>query len=212
MGNKVIILLMMFLISISALSVNTHASNDDYSSFVEIIMNDGKLLVNFTDEEYEECYENLGGRKMFGYKVFIENNNVDASYISNTLYSIENDSDSNITYQIDVVVETNNKTTFKASGSLNGKVSGKKGNDIKADIGAEVGLDYTTVITESRTETQKLDVIVEAHSRCVIYLTGNLSVTNGVTRYYYFWMEVYGGGFEIVTLKNQYTRIEKAKI
>ena len=175
-------------------------------------MNDGKLLSNFTEEEYELLYNEIPDRKMFGYVINIENNNVDATYISNTLYSIENKGNSNITYQIDVVVETNNKTSFKASGGLNGKISGKKGNDIKGEIGAECGLEYSSSTSESRKETQKLDIVVEPHSRCVIYLTGNLSVTNGVLKFYYFWIETYSGGFEIVTLQNQYTRIEKAKI
>jgi hypothetical protein len=212
MEKKFIILLFMLLIYFATSTTNLYASTDDYTAFVEIIMNEGKLLSNFTKEEYEELYANTNDRKMMGYVVYIENNNIDATYISNTLYSIENDSDSNITYQIDVVVETNNKTTFKASGGLNGKISGKKGDNIKADIGGECGIDYSKAETESRTETQKLDVIVEAHSRCVIYLTGNLSITNGVTEYYLFWVETYKGGFEIVTLKNQYTRIEKARI
>ena len=73
-------------------------------------------------------------------------------------------------------------------------------------------LEYSTTTTESRKETQKLDIIVEANSRCVIYLTGNLSITNGVLKCYYMWIETYRGGFEIVVLQNQYTRIEKVKI
>lgn len=212
MEKKSIILLFILFIYFTLSFYEVDASTEDYQSFSEIIMNEGKLLCNFTEEEYEKYYENIDKPKMFGYKVYIENNNVDASYISNTLQSIENDSDSNVTYQIDVIVETSNKTSFSASGDLNAKVSGKKGENIKADIGGECGIKYSKATSTSRTETQKLDVIVEAHSRCVIYLTGNLTVTNGVVKYYYFWLEVYSGGFEIVTLQNQYTRIEKVRI
>lgn len=210
--KKYTILLLFLLNYFTISSLYVDASTDDYTSFVEIIMNKGKLLSNFTEEEYEQLYSEIPNRKMIGYVINVENDNVDATYISNTLYSIENDSDSNITYQIDVVVEMNNKTSFKASGGLNGKISGKKGNDIKGEIGAECGVEYSSDTTESRKETQKLDVIVEPHSRCVIYLTGNLTVTNGVLKFYYLWIETYSGGFEIVTLQNQYTRIEKAKI
>lgn len=212
MEKKYLIMLFLILIYFTKSSLCIEASSDDYTSYVEIIMNDGKLLSNFTEEEYELLYNEIPDRKMFGYVINIENDNVDATYISNTLYSIENKGNSNITYQIDVVVETNNKTSFKASGGLNGKISGKKGNDIKGEIGAECGLEYSSSTSESRKETQKLDIVVEPHSRCVIYLTGNLSVTNGVLKFYYFWIETYSGGFEIVTLQNQYTRIEKAKI
>lgn len=212
MEKKYLIMLFLIIIYFTKSSLCIEASSDDYTSYVEIIMNDGKLLSNFTEEEYELLYNEIPNRKMFGYVINIENDNVDATYISNTLYSIENKGNSNITYQIDVVVETNNKTSFKASGGLNGKISGKKGNDIKGEIGAECGLEYSSSTSESRKETQKLDIVVEPNSRCVIYLTGNLSVTNGVLKFYYFWIETYSGGFEIVTLQNQYTRIEKAKI
>ena len=212
MEKKCIILLFCVLLYFSISSISIDASTDDYMTFVEIIMSDGKLLANYTEQEYQDYYSRIPDRKMVGYVIYTENQNVESTYISNTLYSIENDSNASITYQIDVVVETNNKTSFKATGQLNGRVSGKKGNDIKAEVGAEVGVEYSATTTESRKETQKLDVIVEANSRCVIYLTGNLLITNGVLKHYVMWLETYRGGFEIVTLQNQYTRIEKVKI
>ena len=90
MEKKIIIFLFMFLTYFTLNSVNTYASTDDYNSFVEIIMNEGKLLSNFTAKEYEELYAKITSGKMLGYVVYVENNNVDATYISNTLYSIEN--------------------------------------------------------------------------------------------------------------------------
>jgi hypothetical protein len=110
MEKKYLIMLFLVLIYFTTSSLCIEASSDDYTSYVEIIMNDGKLLSNFTEEEYELLYNEIPDRKMFGYVINIENDNVDATYISNTLYSIENKGNSDITYRIDEVVETNNKT------------------------------------------------------------------------------------------------------
>ena len=193
--------------------VEVEASTDDYRTFSEIIMSEGKLITNFTDEEYNEMIKKLTGVKCFGYSTYIENKNVDATYISNTLYSIENKGNTPVTYQIDVVIDTKNTVTFSASRSLNGELSASsKAKGLKGELGSKVGLNYTSEMSESRKETQKLDVVVEPQSRCVIYLTGNLTISNGVACIHTFFIKSAYGAFEIVVLKNQYTRIEKDKI
>lgn len=211
MCKKCTILFLLILCYIfSAIEVN--ASTDNYKTFTEIIMAEGKLVSNFTDEEYNEMLEHLTEKKMFGYTVYVENNNVDATYISNTLYSIENDGSTPVTYQIDVVIETKNTVKLNVTGSLSGNMSVTKSKELKGELGAKVGVSYTSESNESRKETQKLDVIVEPNSRCIIYLTGNLTISNGVACDHIFYIKTNYGCFEIVTLKNQYTRIEKAKI
>jgi hypothetical protein len=190
-----------------------NASTENYQTFSEIIMAEGKLIVNFTEEEYNSMIENLNEVKFFGYSSYVENTNVDATYISNTLYSIENDGSTPVSYQIDVVIDTKNTIKFSASGSLNGELNASsKAKGLKGQLGAKVGISYSSESEESRKETQKLDVIVEPQSRCVIYLTGNLSISNGVACYHAFFIKTSCGAFEIVVLKNQYTRIEKAKL
>ena len=57
-----------------------------------------------------------------------------------------------------------------------------------------------------------MSLVVEAGSSAIVYLTGNLTVTNGVAASYLFFIEMAKGGFEFTILKNQYARVEKAKI
>lgn len=209
---KKIILLLILYFSIPFLNAFVlQASSEEYTTFSEIMMSEGKLLSNFTDKELEEMYKKVNGTKFFGVSVYKENYNIEASYISNTLYSVENKSDSDVTYEIEVDVETSNKVSFNASGSLNGSASGTK-SGIKGEIGAKCGIEVSNTTTTSRKEKQKMKLIVEKNSRAIVYLTGNLTVTNGVAAYYVSFIQVSKGGFEIVTLKNQYARIEKTSI
>ncbi len=188
------------------------ASTDDYMAFSEIMMNEGKLLCNFTEEEMKELLKKVEKRKFYGISVYEENKNVDASYISNTLYSVENRGQTDVTYDIVVEVETVNKVSFNASGSLNGSASGKTSGGIKGEIGAKCGVEFSDATTTSRKEKQTMKLTVEAGSRAIIYLTGNLTITNGVAASYITFIRAAEGGFEIVTLKNQYARVEKAPI
>lgn len=190
--------------------INIKADIDDYQTFTEIIMADGKLISNFTEDEYNELAAQY--RTQFaGIYTVTANKNVDASYISNTIKSVENKSNTDITYTIDVETTTNNKTSFSASGSLNGQISGSKGK-LKGEIGAKAGVEYNQTNQTTTKNQEKMNLIVEANSRAIIYLTGNLTITNGACAYYICWIKAYEGLFEIAVLKNQYARIEKAKI
>lgn len=193
------------------ISLVLKAASEEYMSFSEIMMNDGKLLSNYTKEEMEELLSCVHKSKFAGVTVYKENDTVDASYISNTLYSVENSGSTDVTYDIVVDVETVNKVSFSASGSLNASASGSK-SGVKAEIGKKCGIEVSKTTTTSRKEKQTMKLVVEGGSRAIVYLTGNLSVTNGVAAYYICFIRVAEGGFEIVTLKNQYARVEKAKI
>lgn len=194
------------------MKVKVQAATDDYNTFSEIMMPTGKLLSNFTDEEIKDYLKKVNKRKFFGLSVYTVNKNVEASYISNTLYSVSNLGSTDVTYEIEVEVETANKVSFTSSGSLNGQVSGGKSGGLKGEIGGKCGIEISTSSTASRKEKQKMKLVVEGNSKAIVYLTGNLSVTNGVAANYISFFRSCEGGFEIITLKNQYARIEKRKI
>lgn len=200
-------------ICITSFTYNTvFAEAQEYTTFSEIMMPEGKLIKNFTSDELDEMYENVDGAMLFGIKVHKENVNIDASYISNTLYSVENKGLTDVTYEIDVEVETTNKVSFNASGSLNGQASGTTKGGVKGEIGAKCGVEISNTTTTSRTEKQKMKLQVEPNSRAIVYLTGSLTITNGVAACYVTFIQVAKGAFEIVTLKNQYARVEKVQI
>ena len=105
----------------------------------------------------------------------------------------------------------NNKVSFSTSGQISGSGSGNI-NKIKAEASAKAGVEYSNSTTISRKEKQTMKITVEPGSRCIIYLTGNLTVNNGVCAYYEFFYRSLYGGYEFVTLESQYAKIEKVKI
>ena len=210
MKKKFFIFIFLIILTFSYLKYDSKADQSDYRTFSEIIMANGKLLANFTDKEFEEYYSNLKPQ-FLGLSIYVENDNVDASYISNTLWSVTNTSSTDVTYNVKIETETTNKTTFSSSSSASGGASGNI-NGIKADISSKCGVDYSKVTTESKKQTETMNLVVEAGSSAIVYLTGNLSVTNGVVSSYVFFVEVLKGGFEFTILKNQYARVEKARV
>lgn len=211
--KKIVLLLVLYLmISFIPICQNIKASCNEYTTFSEIMMPEGKLLTNFTEEEMNKMYQHVEKLTYWGINVYKENVNIDSTYISNTLYSVENKGATEVTYDIEVDVETTNKVSFNASGSLNGSASGTSKGGVKGEIGAKCGVEVSNSTTTSRKEKQKMKIIVEPNSRAIVYLTGNLSVTNGVAACYVSFVRICRGGFEIVTLKNQYARVEKVQI
>ncbi len=210
MKKKICVFIFLFILTMSYLDLNSYADNSDYRTFSEVVMASGKLLANYTDAEFEECFGKLQ-KQFMGISVYIENDNVDATYISNTLWSVTNTSASDVTYNVKVETETTNKTTFSANSSASAGASGSL-NGIKGDISSKCGIDYSNQTTQSVKQTETMSLVVEAGSSAIVYLTGNLSITNGVASSYILFIEVLKGGFEFVILKNQYARVEKARV
>lgn len=191
--------------------VEVYAENNEYTSFNEVMLADGKLLSNFTEEELNEYYQAVKKRKFWGINVQVVHQNVEATYLSSTLYSVDNQGDTDVDYELDIVVETANKTTWNVSAGLSGTAKGTV-ESFKSDLSAKAGVDYSSTATESRTETQKMKLKVEKNSRAIVYLMGSARVTNGVCACYICFINVATCGFEYFTLVNQYPRLEKRKL
>ena len=186
-------------------------AEDSYETYNEIMMVDGKLMKYFTEEELKEYYQKVKKRQFWGINVYTVNQNVEATYISSTLYNVENKGDTDVSYELDVVVDVSNKTTWSVSGNLSGNAKGSI-KSFKTDLAAKAGIDYSNTKTESRKETQKLKVTVEKGSRAIVYLMGSARITNGVCSAYICFVNVANCGFEYFTLVNQYPRMEKRKL
>ena len=193
------------------MTVEAKDTSSDYNTYVEIVMTTGKLLKNYTKLEYDKAIADGVGIYFNKIKVCPVNKNVEATYISNTLFSVENRSATDVKYEVDITLEKNNKVTFTAGGSLSASASGtiKK---IKVSASNDANVNYSDTTTTSIKEKKSMTIIVEANSRAIIYLTGDLSVTNGVILVYRCFFLAYKGGYEIVVLKSQYARIEKVSI
>ena len=208
---KKIIAVMLSFITIMICGMLECYAEEAYETYNEIIMVNGKLLRYFTEEEMKEYMKHVKKTTFWGVNVYTVNQNVEATYISSTLYNVENKGDTDVSYELDVVVDVSNKTSLSVSGSLSGTAKGSI-KSFKTDLAAKVGIDYSSTTTTSRKETQKLKVTVEKGSRAIVYLIGSARVTNGVCACYICFINVASCGFEYFTLVNQYPRMEKRKL
>ncbi|MBQ9124547.1 MAG: hypothetical protein IJY14_02535 [Acholeplasmatales bacterium] len=213
MKKLLILIFLSFLFTIKPGYIHAvDSANSDYTTFSEITMSTGKLLQNFTDEEYKEYYSHL---KEPDFKTRVQiyevNHLVSATYISNTLYSIENRGNTDIEYDLSIEIEKNNKvsciSSLDTSGSIGGSIS-----KIKGELETKLAIKIDKESTKSEKTVEQLKLVVEAHSRAIVYLCGNLVISNGV-----YALSMYGviyeqSGYEVVTMMNQYVRIEKVAI
>lgn len=208
--KKIIVTLLCSITIILCSMVECYAK-EEYETYNEIIMADGKLLRYFTDDEMKEYMSKVKKNIFWGTNVYVVNKNVEATYISSTLYNVENRGATNVSYELDIEVEVSNRTTWNVSGSLSGAAKGSI-KTFKTDIAAKAGVDYSNTISKSKKESQKLKVTVEAGSRAIVYLMGSARITNGVCSCYICFVNVASCGFEYFTLVNQYPRMEKRKL
>ena len=207
---KLLIFIYLFII-FPSLALEAEELVDDYHTYVEIVMTTGKLMKNFTREEVEEYYKKAEGLYLF--KIYVQPiyQNIDATYISNTLFSVDNRSKSDVDYEVDIAIETNNKISFSMDGSLQASGGGtiKK---IKAEASTKTNVGFNASTSKSIKEKKSTKIKVEANSRAIIYLIGDMSITNGIVVVYRMFYKAYTGGYEFVTLKSQYAKIEKRSI
>ena len=192
--------------------LNVYAEeSSDYLSYSEIMLSSGKLIRDFTDEERQIMYKKTEGRYFYEVVPYFENRAVDGSYISNTLYSIDNTSQTTIEYTLEYTVETNNKVSFQTTESISNQFGFTHGK-IKGDLAAKGTVDFSETTTKSVKEKRTMKLQIEPNSRLIVYLTGNLSVTNGCFSLYFFGNKTFTGSFEFVTLKSQFSKMEKRSI
>ena len=208
--QKVLCLFVLLIIVMSVTFVDVKADTDDYKTFNEIIMSDGKLLRYYTDEELD-FYKKQLKSKAAGVDVIIINKNIEASYISETLYNVHNSGLTNVEYQLDISVTKNQKITWEVSGDLNATAKGTI-KMFQANIESKVGVDYKNVNEKTEKTTEKIDLIVEPNSRAIIYLMGSARVTNGVCKVSVIFVNTATFGFEYFTIVNQYPRLEKRSL
>ena len=183
----------------------------DYLTYQEIIMSSGKLIKNYTEEETYTLLYSDNTMLTFGLVLIIDNQNVQASYISSVQECMENSGNTDITINVTMSYETNNKVSFtsNASASFSNKSSF---NAIKGEIAAKAGIEYNETTYQSIKETKTMSLTVEGKSQYMVVITGNLSVTNGIFKYYACGDLILADKFEFVTLESQYAKLEKRSL
>ncbi len=206
--NKKIWVLVLFLFFLVIIDNQEVSAASEYNGYSEVMLQEGKLLANFTDSEYEEYYEEVEKTKFWGWNVYLVCDNTPLTYIARTAYETINMGEEEITYEVDVTCEEESRTVLDASGSIGYDLSGKT-KTFKHDLDAKISLGYKHEETESIKKTEKLKIPVEGKTKLLVTIVGEGVVTNGVACYYMFWLQNMKGGFEYFTITNEYQKIEK---
>ena len=180
---------------------------ESHNTFQEIEMQKGKLLRYFTEEEYAEYYKYINKRKFFGWRVYKVNDNVRATFISETVFSYHNNGTTPITYEYSLSESLVKKVSTSTSGTISYKASGQN-DDIKFDLKNELELSNSYTVTDTTTETKKLNIVIDPHSVANLKVVGEGRVINGVAAFYICWITVCKGGFEYFIVTTQYPRLE----
>lgn len=201
----IILFLMLMLVS-----HKSHADSN-YQSFEEITMSSGELLSDFSSSDYKDYYKKVNKRKFMGWRVHTVNEDVEVSYITETLFSYYNDGYTAIEYEYKLDQKTTSKVSLSSSGSIGIKHNGAKPT-FKQNLEGSLKLssDYTT--TESSEESYTVSLEVDPGTQVDLYIYGEGLITNGVAARYFFWLRSHKGGFEAFVVTTQYQRLEKKRI
>ena len=169
------------------------------------------MLQDYSSIDYKIYYKKIRKSKCFGWRVYAVNKNEPVEFISETKLKIYNNGFSTIKHDITLSTKEETKYQISASGDIKVKGSGDikqfKGS-VEAEIKAEVS--YTKVTTSQ--ETYKFNIIVDPRTYVKIVTRGKGEISNGVGKYYFFWIKTKSGGWETFNVKTEYYEIIKERI
>lgn len=200
---KKILIICLLCICIGVLSEQSFAYTNVES--LEVV-GSGKMLEDFTDNDYKKYYDKTG-HHMFGWYIYVANKNMKIKFISETLFSYYNNGKSAIHYQYKTSKKVVKSYDLKVSGSL--KIQTDKNNKIFGNgLNASISIDSHWKQTEEVNESFDIKVDIEPGTQLNLYLYGEGKVTNGVARNFAFFFEINRGGFEIFYITTHYQRLE----
>lgn len=208
---------LLYLISLCVLgffvptTLATENYTKDYSTFEVVNLSKGKLIRNWTSKEIEKYQENVSKRKFSGWRVTMINQEVEATFESDVLFSFSNTGTSEIEYSKTITYEKNAKTSISCSGGITYKTSGTV-KKFKHNLDASVNFSYSNTSTVEQKQTDTVKMKIDPGYKAIVYMTGTARVTNGYAQRYLFWCRQGGGAFEYFTITSQYPRIKKVKI
>lgn len=174
-----------------------------HQNFQEIItLEEIPLVDEFDYEEYEDYYDQIKP-KFMGWSTAVIHEEVPCVFISETLFSYSNQSDEEINYKYVHKEGFTTKNSVAVTGDIKSSAGGKvKGFNLKFDTTLQGKLQDTQ--TTDLSEEWKLDIKVNPYSKVSLKIRGEGKITNGVSKFYIFWIPVRKGGWEILEIVDQY--------
>lgn len=187
------------------------SASSDYQNYESITMSKGKLLSDFSDDDYDSYYKIVDKRKFFGWKVYQVNTKTKVTYVTETLFSYYNDGYTAIDYTYKLNREVASKVSLSSSGTISVKINGNSygfKNNLETTI--KVSTDVQTSSEDK--ESYEISLKVDPGTQVDLYVYGEGKITNGVAARYIFWIRADRGGYEVFTVTTQYQRLEKKRI
>ncbi len=207
--KKIVFLILVFTCLFGLTHISLGATN--YQSFESITMPSGKLLADFSEEDYQTYYKSVDQRRLMGWNIYKVNSNVKVTYISETLFSYYNDGYTAIDYTYKLDRKVSSKLGLSATGTIGIKISAdKKAFKNNLDSSLKLSADYT-ISTEDK-ESYEISLKVDPGTQVDLYVYGEGKITNGVASRYFFWIRADRGGYEVFVVTTQYQRLEKKRI
>lgn len=174
-----------------------------HTNFQEIIVpNDVKLVEDFELSEYEDYYDLIESRFM-GWSTVVVYEEEPVVFVSETLFSYSNQSDEEIEYKYEYEQGTDIKDSVAFTGDITTKAGGKvKGFNLNFNSKLQSKLSKAT--SESTSESWNLDIKVSPYTKVSLKIRGEGELTNGVSKFYFFWIPIKKGGWEILEIIDEY--------
>ncbi len=207
---KKCVLLFLLIVTVWMLPQTVKATSD-YQNYESITMTKGKMLSDFSDDDYKSYYKIVDKRKFMGWKVYQVNSKTKVTYVSETLFSYYNDGYTAIDYLYKLNRQMSSKVSLSATGTISVKVSGNSmgfKNNLESTI--KVSTEYQSSSEDK--ESYEISLKVDPGTQVDLYVYGEGKITNGVAARYIFWIRADRGGYEIFTVTTQYQRLEKKRI
>jgi len=204
---KSLILFIFTILILFCFNVKKTSADASYLSFQEIYLEEGKMLEEYTDEDYDYCYKKIGKRQIFGWKTYTYFKSIKVKYVSKTIFSYFNRGTSAIDYTYSLAETETEKLSLSGTGSINYTSSGTK-KGFKNGLGASLKIENEYSKTVSSTTKEDLEITVNPGTVANLRIVGEGKLTNGVATQYVFWFKAIEGGFEYFIVTTEYPRLE----
>ncbi len=197
-----------------ALCINeSRVFSNEYLTYQSIRFNNfgGTLLRDFTSDEYREYYNRLGRRRFWGWRTFTVMNQEPVTFQKETRYIITNQGTSPINKSYHFRLTESTRVQLSASGNIGISTSGAVRN---FNLGLDASIDGSVSHDRTVTEEERVEIRmkVDPNTTLSVAVYGEGYVTNGVGKYYRFFINARTGGWEVFVVTTEYFSVIKEVI
>ncbi len=205
-------LLTFCLIALVVLLSQRSVDAGEYLTYQEINTRAGVMLLReYSRSDYNTFYERVSRRRFWGWRTFTVFKNEPVTFQKDTLFVISNDGQTPITQSFTFRTSEQEHAQISSSGNIGISASGNV-------RGFQLGLDsqIERIVTRSHQRTieeeVEINISIDPQTTLQVEIYGEGLLSNGVAKYYRFWMNRRTGGWEVFVVTTEYLSIVKAPL